>query len=209
MKLTLRKTAIPDVIVLEHGVFEDERGFFMEVYKQDQFRDAGLPDTFVQLNHSRSAKGVLRGLHFQWEPPMGKLMRVTEGEAYLVAVDIRKDSPTLGRWVGESVTASSRTQIWAPPGFARGFCVLSDHAQIEYLCTGVYNGSAESGIRWNDPEIGVPWPIANPTLSEKDERAESLREWLARPESANFAMNRKLTTDPPLEARILHGIGET
>jgi dTDP-4-dehydrorhamnose 3,5-epimerase len=114
MKLTLRKTAIPDVIVLEHGVFEDERGFFMEVYKQDQFRDAGLPDTFVQLNHSRSAKGVLRGLHFQWEPPMGKLMRVTEGEAYLVAVDIRKDSPTLGRWVGESVTASSRTQIWAP-----------------------------------------------------------------------------------------------
>jgi dTDP-4-dehydrorhamnose 3,5-epimerase len=189
MKLTTRKTAIPDVIVLEHGVFEDERGFFMEVYKQDQFRDAGLPVTFVQLNHSRSAKGVLRGLHFQWEPPMGKLMRVTEGEAYLVAVDIRKDSPTLGRWVGERVNSSNRRQIWAPAGFARGFCVLSDFAQIEYLCTGVYNSSAESGIRWNDQEIGVTWPVANPTLSAKDESAQTLREWLARPESANFLTN--------------------
>ena len=117
---------------------------------------------------------------------MGKLMRVTEGEAYLVAVDIRKDSPTLGRWVGESLTASTRRQIWAPAGFARGFCVLSDFAQIEYLCTGVYNSSAESGIRWNDPEIGVAWPIENPTLSLKDEGAQTLCEWLARPESANF-----------------------
>jgi dTDP-4-dehydrorhamnose 3,5-epimerase len=189
MKLKLRKTAIPDVILLEHGVFEDERGFFMEVYRQDQFRDAGLPDAFVQLNHSRSAKGVLRGLHFQWEPPMGKLMRVTEGAAYLIAVDIRKDSPTLGRWVGETVTESNRLQVWAPPGFARGFCVLSDFAQVQYLCTGVYNGSAESGIKWNDPEIGVAWPITDPTLSEKDERAQTLREWLARPESANFAAN--------------------
>jgi dTDP-4-dehydrorhamnose 3,5-epimerase len=189
MKLTLRKTAIPDVKLLEHGVFEDERGFFMEVYRQDQFRDAGLPDTFVQLNHSRSARGVLRGLHFQWEPPMGKLMRVTEGEAFLVAVDIRKDSPTLGRWVGETVSESNRLQMWAPAGFARGFCVLSDFAQVQYLCTGVYNGSAESGIRWNDPEIGVAWPVSNPTLSEKDVRAQSLLEWLARPESAKFASN--------------------
>jgi dTDP-4-dehydrorhamnose 3,5-epimerase len=189
MKLTLRKTAIPDVKLLEHGVFEDERGFFMEVYRQDQFRDAGLPDTFVQLNHSRSARGVLRGLHFQWEPPMGKLMRVTEGEAFLVAVDIRKDSPTLGRWVGETVSESNRLQMWAPAGFARGFCVLSDFAQVQYLCTGVYNGSAESGIRWNDPEIGVAWPVSNPTLSEKDVRAQSLLEWLARPESAKFATN--------------------
>jgi dTDP-4-dehydrorhamnose 3,5-epimerase len=189
MKLTLRKTAIPDVKLLEHGVFEDERGFFMEVYRQDQFRDAGLPDTFVQLNHSRSARGVLRGLHFQWEPPMGKLMRVTEGEAFLVAVDIRKDSPTLGRWVGEKVSESNRLQMWAPAGFARGFCVLSDFAQVQYLCTGVYNGSAESGIRWNDPEIGVAWPVTSPTLSEKDVRAQSLREWLARPESAKFASN--------------------
>src|SRR6476646_10154483 len=120
MNLTLHKTAIPDVIVLEHAVFEDELGFFMEVYRRDQFRDVGLPDTFVQLNHSRSAKGVLRGLHFQWEPPMGKLMRVTEGAAYLVAVDIRKDSPTLGRWIGETVTEANRLQLWAPAGFARG-----------------------------------------------------------------------------------------
>ncbi|MDO8500608.1 MAG: dTDP-4-dehydrorhamnose 3,5-epimerase [Gemmatimonadaceae bacterium] len=189
MKLTIHKTTIPEVLLLEHGVFEDERGFFMEVYKQDQFHDAGLPDTFVQLNHSRSMKGVLRGLHFQWEPSMGKLMRVTEGAAYLVAVDVRRDSPTLGRWVAETVTESNRLQIWAPAGFARGFCVLSDFAQIQYLCTGVYNSSGESGIRWNDPKIGIPWPITNPTLSAKDERAQTLREWLARAESANFVTN--------------------
>src|ERR1700693_3403058 len=165
MQINIEARPLKDVVVVVPEIFQDSRGFFSETFRADQFELLGLPTAFVQDNHSRSAKGVIRGLHFQWEPPMGKLMRVTEGEAYLVAVDIRKDSPTLGRWVGETVTASSRTQIWAPSGFARGFCVLSDHAQIEYLCTGVYNGSAESGILWNDPEIGVAWPIANPTLS--------------------------------------------
>ncbi|MCR4332812.1 MAG: dTDP-4-dehydrorhamnose 3,5-epimerase [Sulfuricaulis sp.] len=191
MKLTVRQTAIPDVLVLEHEVFEDERGFFMEVYRQDQFREALVPDSFVQLNHSRSMRGVLRGLHFQWEPPMGKLMRVTEGAAFLVAVDVRQDSATVGSWVGETVTESNRMQIWAPAGFARGFCVLSDFAQIQYLCTGVYNSAGESGIRWNDPDIGIQWPITNPTLSAKDERAQTLLEWLAKPEAANFLTGEK------------------
>jgi dTDP-4-dehydrorhamnose 3,5-epimerase len=188
MELRLRPTAIADVKVLEHSVFEDDRGFFMEVYKQGQFRSLGLPDTFVQLNHSRSARGVVRGLHFQWDPPMGKLMRVTEGAAFLVAVDIRRDSPTLGRWVGEVFDANERKQMWAPAGFARGFCVLSDFAQIQYLCTGEYNAGGEAGILWKDPEIGIKWPIGNTSLSAKDENAPSLAEWLKRPESGNFSI---------------------
>ncbi len=126
--------SIPEVLVLEHEVFEDERGFFMEVYRADQFADyadLGLPSEFVQLNHSRSTYGVTRGLHFQWDPPMGKLMRVTRGEAFLVAVDIRPDSPTLGRYESITASESNRLQLWAPASFARGFCVLSDVAEVQ------------------------------------------------------------------------------
>jgi dTDP-4-dehydrorhamnose 3,5-epimerase len=186
MKVTARPLAIPDVLLVEHEVFEDARGFFMEVYKRDAFRDLGLPEQFSQLNHSRSVRNVIRGLHFQWSRPMGKLMRVTEGEAFLVAVDIRQGSPTIGDWVAEVVSAKSKRQLWAPAGFARGFCVLSDFAQIEYLCTAVYNAAGESGIRWNDPDVGIEWPAKEPILSEKDTRAQSLHEWLARPESKAF-----------------------
>jgi dTDP-4-dehydrorhamnose 3,5-epimerase len=186
MKVTARQLAIPDVLLVEHEVFEDARGFFMEVYKRDAFRDLGLPEQFSQLNHSRSARNVVRGLHFQWDGPMGKLMRVTEGEAFLVAVDIRQGSPTVGDWIAEVVSAKNKRQLWAPAGFARGFCVLSDFAQIEYLCTAVYNAAGESGIRWNDPDVGIEWPVKDPILSEKDARAQSLHEWLARPESKNF-----------------------
>jgi len=190
MKLTVRQLAIPDVLVLEHEVFEDERGFFMEVYKRDAFRELGLPDQFSQQNHSRSARGVIRGLHFQWNQPMGKLMRVIEGTAVLAAVDIRHGSPTLGRWVTETVSAENKRQLWAPAGFARGFCVLSDFAQIEYLCTAIYNPAGESGIRWNDPDVGVDWPVKEPLLSGKDATAQSLKEWLARPESKTFTAPR-------------------
>jgi dTDP-4-dehydrorhamnose 3,5-epimerase len=158
----------------------------MEVYRQDLFRDLGLPDRFLQLNHSRSARNVVRGLHFQWDPPMGKLMRVIVGRAFLVAVDIRVGSPTLGRWVGLKATAKEPRALWAPASFARGFCVLSDFAEIEYLTTGTYNKAAESGIRWNDPAIGIDWPVTEPILSARDESAQSLAEWLARPEAANF-----------------------
>src|SRR5437773_586844 len=136
-----------EVVVLVPEVFQDARGFFSEIFRADQFQEMGLPVQFVQDNHSRSQKGVLRGLHFQWEPPMGKLMRVTYGSAFLVAVDIRKASPTLGRWVGVEVSAENRRQVWAPAYFARGFCVLSDVAEIQYKCTSLYNSTAESGIR--------------------------------------------------------------
>jgi dTDP-4-dehydrorhamnose 3,5-epimerase len=186
MQLKVKKTEIDDVMVVIPEVFQDERGFFMEVFRTDQFKDLGLPTDFVQDNHSRSSKGVLRGLHFQWEPPMGKLMRVTHGKAFLVAVDIRKGSPTLGKWFGIEASYENKIQVWAPAGFARGFCVLSDFAEIQYKCTGIYNSKAESGILWNDPEIGIKWPIADPILSEKDKTAQTLAQWLEKTDSNEF-----------------------
>ena len=126
-------------MVVVPEIFQDSRGFFMETFRTDQFVALGLPHEFVQDNHSRSSKGVVRGLHFQWDPPMGKLMRVTLGSAFLVAVDIRKGSPTLGQWCGIEASAENRREVWAPAGFARGFCVLSDVAEIQYKCTGLYN----------------------------------------------------------------------
>lgn len=186
MRLEVMPTKIEGAVILVPEVFRDERGFFTEVYRQDAFAAVGLPTEFVQLNHSRSTRNVLRGLHFQWDPPMGKLMRVTVGEAFLVAVDLRKDSPSVGRWIGVTLSADDKRQFWAPAGFARGFCVLSDAAEIEYLCTGIYNPAGESGIRWNDPEVGIQWPIGEPILSAKDQNAQSLAEWLDRPESVAF-----------------------
>jgi len=188
MKIYAKTLEIPDVIRLEHEAFEDERGYFMEAYQREQFRDLGLPDVFVQLNESRSANGVVRGLHFQWDPPMGKLMRVVEGAAFLVAVDIRHNSPSLGRWVGETLTAEDRKQIWAPAGFARGLCALAANTRVQYLCTGSYNGAGESGLRWDDPQLGIVWPVSRPILSVKDQQAQTLREWLSKPESRNFSI---------------------
>jgi dTDP-4-dehydrorhamnose 3,5-epimerase len=176
-----------DVVIVVPDIFQDSRGFFMETFREDQFKALGLPSHFAQDNHSRSVKGVLRGLHFQWDPPMGKLMRVTMGSAFLVAVDIRKGSPSLGKWVGVEASAENRRQVWAPAGFARGFCVLSDIAEIQYKCTGIYNNKGESGIRWDDPEIGIEWPIKDVLLSEKDRNAQTLAQWLSRPEAANFS----------------------
>lgn len=186
MQMRVESEHLNGIKVLVPEVFEDERGFFMEVFRADQFKELGLPVDFVQDNHSRSEKGVARGLHFQWDPPMAKLMRVTIGSAFLVAVDIRKGSPTLGQWFGIEVSAQNKKQVFAPAGFARGFCVLSDVAEIQYKCTGIYSNKGESGIRWNDPDIGVKWPIPNPILSKKDETAQSLAEWLARPEADHF-----------------------
>jgi dTDP-4-dehydrorhamnose 3,5-epimerase len=186
MKMTVVSRPLEGIAVLQPEVFQDERGFFLEAYRQDQFRELGLPGQFVQENHSGSVRGVLRGLHFQWDPPMGKLMRVTRGAAYLVAVDIRKGSPTLGRWFGIEVTAESRMQVWAPAGFARGFCVLSEFAEIQYKCTGIYSSACESGIRWDDPAIGIAWPVKEPTLSAKDRDAQTLEQWLARPQANAF-----------------------
>jgi len=186
VQVEIEKTAIEGVIVVKPEVFEDQRGFFLEAYRQDQFQELGLPGNFVQLNHSGSVKNVVRGLHFQWDPPMGKLMRVTRGTAFLVAVDIRKGSPSLGQWFGVECSAENRWQLWAPASFARGFCVLSDYAEIQYMCTGIYNNAAESGVLWNDPQIGVEWPVTDPILSEKDTIAQTLDEWLATEESEHF-----------------------
>jgi dTDP-4-dehydrorhamnose 3,5-epimerase len=187
MQINIESRELGDIVVIKPEAFQDARGFFMETYREDQFEAMGLPSRFVQDNHSRSARGVLRGLHFQWEPPMGKLMRVTVGSAFLVAVDIRKGSPTLGKWFGTEVSAENRRQVWAPAGFARGFCVLSEFAEIQYKCTGLYSNKAESGIRWNDPAVGIQWPLADVQLSEKDRNAQTLAQWLATQESENFA----------------------
>jgi len=190
MDIRVESRHLGEIVVLVPDVFQDSRGFFMETFREDQFKAMGLPYHFVQDNHSRSAKGVLRGLHFQWDPPMGKLMRVSLGSAFLVAVDIRKGSPTLGQWFGTEVSAENRRQLWAPAGFARGFCVLSDIAEIQYKCTGLYNSKAESGVRWNDPRIGVQWPVDEPSLSQKDSEAQTLDQWLNKPESDHFHFHR-------------------
>lgn len=186
MEIKIESRYLRDVVVLVPDIFQDARGFFMETFREDQFQAHGMPTHFAQDNHSRSSRGVLRGLHFQWEPPMGKLMRVSLGSAFLVAVDIRKGSPTLGKWAGVEASVENRRQVWAPAGFARGFCVLSEVAEIQYKCTGIYNNKGESGIRWDDPEIGIEWPIRDVVLSEKDRNAQTLAQWLSRPESANF-----------------------
>jgi dTDP-4-dehydrorhamnose 3,5-epimerase len=189
MQMKIESVALGSVAVLAPEYYEDERGFFVEEFRADQYRELGLPDHFVQENHSGSIKNVLRGLHFQWEPPMGKLMRVLRGQAFLVAVDIRKNSPTQGQWFGKRLKAEDRKQIWAPAGFARGFCVLSDYAEIQYLCTGVYNPHGESGILWNDPEIGIEWPVTQPILSNKDEQAQTLSEWMKSADAEHFVFD--------------------
>src|ERR1700761_4182741 len=187
MDIKLESRSMRDVAAIAPDVFQDSRGFFMETYREDQFKEMGLPHHFVQDNHSRSAKGVVRGLHFQWEPPMGKLMRVTQGTAFLVAVDIRQGSPTLGKWIGVEASAENRKQVYAPAGFARGFCVLSESAEIQYKCTGIYTSTgSEAGILWNDPAIGIEWPTDHPILSKKDETAPTLEQWKATPESKFF-----------------------
>jgi dTDP-4-dehydrorhamnose 3,5-epimerase len=186
MKINVESRWLGDVVVIIPEVFQDSRGFFTETFRADQFKALGLPTEFVQDNHSRSAKGVVRGLHFQWDPPMGKLMRVTAGSAFLVAVDIRKGSPTCGKWAGVEASAENRRQVWAPAGFARGFCALSDGTEIQYKCTGIYNNKAESAIRWNDPAIGIQWPLADVTVSDKDRNAATLAEWLRSPDSEHF-----------------------
>jgi len=186
MQVTIESVHLGAVAVIKQESFDDARGFFTEVFREDQFKELGLPSHFVQDNHSGSVKGVTRGLHFQWEPPMAKMMRVTKGEAFLVAVDIRKGSPTLGQWYGRVLSDDSRLQVYAPAGFARGFAVLSDYAEIQYKVTGLYNGGAESGILWNDPEIGIEWPVENPILSDKDAKAQTLNQWLNSPDSDHF-----------------------
>lgn len=170
-------TCIPDVKIIEPSVFGDERGFFMETWNQKKFEElvTGKPTQFVQDNHSKSKKGILRGLHYQTENTQGKLVRVVSGEVFDVAVDIRKGSPTFGHWVGEYLSADNKRQLWVPEGFAHGFYVTSDEAEFVYKCTDYYNPKAEVSLLWNDIDLSIEWPLSGElVLSEKDLNALSL-----------------------------------
>ena len=169
------ETAIPEVLLIEPDVFGDQRGFFLETWNRERYLAAGFPDvSFVQDNHSRSCKGVLRGLHFQLNHPQGKLVQVVTGAVFDVAVDIRVGSPTFGKWVGYELTEENHRQLWVPPGFAHGFCVLSDMVDFTYKCTDLYRPDDEGGVAWNDPEIGIDWPLEALNLSGKDQNYTTL-----------------------------------
>lgn len=167
--MTVHETALPGLLIVEPRVFDDERGFFLERYHAGRYAEAGIEATFVQDNHSRSRRGALRGLHFQRRHPQGKLVEVARGRIWDVAVDLRPNSPTFGEWEGVDLSDETHRQLWVPPGFAHGFCVLSDVADVLYKCTDVYRPDDEGGVRWDDPDLGVDWPLqANPLLSDKD-----------------------------------------
>ena len=162
------------MLLIEPKVFGDARGFFMETYRADAFRAAGIPDTFVQDNHSRSARGVLRGLHYQEPNAQGKLVRCTRGAIFDVAVDIRRGSPSFGRWFGVELSDANKLMLWIPPGFAHGFCAMEDGSDLVYKCTTLYDQTNDRAILWNDPAIGIQWPIESPVLSAKDAAAAPL-----------------------------------
>jgi dTDP-4-dehydrorhamnose 3,5-epimerase len=169
------KTKLHDCLIIEPKVFGDERGFFLETFQADRYAElVGITSPFVQDNHSRSSKAVLRGLHYQKTKPQGKLVRVVSGEVYDVAVDIRQGSPTFGQWEGVILSETNKKQFWVPPGFAHGFLVISDTADFEYKCTDYYDPSDEGSVLWNDPDLGIPWPTATPILSNKDASANRL-----------------------------------
>ncbi|HTZ73912.1 MAG TPA: dTDP-4-dehydrorhamnose 3,5-epimerase [Candidatus Aquilonibacter sp.] len=170
------KTALPDVWELRPRIISDARGFFMETYHQRKFAEAGITDTFVQDNHSRSAKGTLRGLHYQLRHAQAKLCRVVEGEAFDVAVDIRRGSPTFGKWASVILSATEQNQIYIPAGFAHGFLALSESVQFLYKCSEFYDPADEYGLFWRDPELRIEWGTNNPVVSEKDSRCKPLRE---------------------------------
>jgi len=196
---SVESTSIPEVRIVRPRLFPDERGWFTEVLQVDAFEalGGGLPTRFVQVNQSRSTRGVIRGLHFQWDPPQGKLMRVVAGRAFMVAADIRPGSPTLGRVVSVEASAEEPVLFWAPASFARGFAALSDVAEIEYFCTSVYNPACESAIRWDDPTLRIPWPVRDPIISGKDAAAGTLDDWLSRSASAVFRYRAPGADAPP------------
>ena len=170
------ETALPGVLIIEPKAFGDHRGFFLETFQVERYREAGITLPFVQDNHSRSQRGVLRGLHFQKTRPQGKLVSVSRGAVYDVAVDIDPASATYGRFVGVELNDDNHRQMWVPPGYAHGFCVLSEVADFQYKCTDFYFPADEGGLLWNDPDVGIPWPITEPQLSAKDANNPRLRD---------------------------------
>ncbi len=168
------ETELPGVLIIEPQVFGDERGFFLESFHAERYREAGIDMAFVQDNHSRSRKGVLRGLHFQRRHPQGKLVRASRGSIFDVAADIDPASPTFGQYVGVTLSDENHRQMWIPPGYAHGFCVLSDEADFEYKCTDLYYPNDEGGVLWSDPDLNIQWPLSNPLLSAKDLALPSL-----------------------------------
>ena len=170
--------ALPEVILVEPDVHRDPRGFFVETYHLEKYRAGGITGPFVQDNHSRSVQGTLRGLHAQRRRPQGKLVRAVDGEMFDVAVDIRRGSPTFGRWVGVRLSGENFRQLYVPPGFAHGFCVLSEVVNVEYKCTDFYDAADEIGLAWNDPDVGIEWPIRDPIISDKDRRLPALKNLL-------------------------------
>jgi dTDP-4-dehydrorhamnose 3,5-epimerase len=170
----VRQTELPGVVVVEPAVHRDARGFFLETYHAGKYRDAGIALPFVQDNHSRSASGILRGLHAQLGEPLGKLVRCVRGAIFDVAVDVRRGSPHFRRWVGVTLSEESCHQLWVPPGFLHGFCVVDGPAEVEYKCTALWNPAQEIAVRWNDPQLAITWPIRDPQLSDKDAAAPLL-----------------------------------
>ena len=174
--MKFHRTALEGVILVEPAVHGDPRGFFLETYHRQKFADGGIDARFVQDNHSKSKRGTLRGLHAQLRRPQGKLVRVIEGEVFDVAVDVRRGSPNFGKWVGETLTAENFLQLYVPPGFIHGFCVLTETAQVEYKCTDLFVPDDQLNIVWNDPDLGIEWPIESPLLSARDAAAPRLRD---------------------------------
>lgn len=182
--MEFRRLALPEVILVVPDVHRDGRGFFLETYHARKYREGGIEASFVQDNQSHSRRGTLRGLHAQLRSPQGKLVRAVKGEIWDVAVDIRPGSASFGQWVGAALGEENAHQLWVPPGFAHGFCVLSEEADVEYKCSALYDPGDEIAIQWNDPAIGVRWPIADPVLSARDQAARPLAELTARIEEA-------------------------
>lgn len=182
MKTRIIKTDLPDLVIVEIDYFQDERGFFIESWHKRDFAAAGLDLEFVQEGHSRSGRDVLRGLHYQdTTAPMGKLVRCTVGVIFDVAVDLRVSSPTFGKWFGIELSAENKKQVYVPVGFAHGFATLTDVAEVQYKQTGYYTPSAEGTLAWNDPDVGITWPISNPMLSRRDQNGMSLKDYLKNP----------------------------
>jgi dTDP-4-dehydrorhamnose 3,5-epimerase len=175
-RLRIEPTELPEVFTIAPRVFEDDRGWFMETFNSAAFAEHGIATEFAQDNHSSSHLGVIRGLHYQLEPPQGKLVRCVRGNVFDVAVDIRRGSKTFGKWIARELSEKNRVMLWIPPGFAHGFAALTDNAQVVYKCTTLWNRDTDRTIRWNDPDLAIAWPVSHAIVSSKDEHGASLRE---------------------------------